>query len=73
MKTTKNGYSYYELQDMKEICGKCRYSYDGDWTVLDCDYCRLPKALELMKAMAKELDSEHPVSEQSTDSRDVVF
>lgn len=73
MKTTKHGYSYYELQDMKEICGKCRYSYDGDWTVVDCDYCRLPKALKLMEEMAKELEREHLVSKQFTDSRNAIF
>lgn len=73
MKTTKHGYSYYELQDMEDICEKCTYAYNGDWTVIDCDYCRLPKALKKMEEMAKELEREHAISKQFADSRNAIF
>lgn len=59
MNSTNHGYSYYELEDMKEICGKCRYSYGGDWSIQDCSYCRLPKALNLMKQQAQDLEELH--------------
>lgn len=56
MNSTKNGNKYYEMEDVKEICGKCRFSYAGDWSIQDCSYCLLPKMIEEFRIQAEYLD-----------------
>ena len=57
MNSTKHGYKYYEFEDVREICMRCRYGFCyGDWSIQDCSYCRLPKALETIKEQAEVLE-----------------
>lgn len=56
MKTSKHGYTYCEMEDVKEICGKCRFSYNGDWNIQDCFYCPLPKVIEVTKTLTQKLE-----------------
>lgn len=56
MKASKHGYIYCEMEDMKEICGKCRFSYNGDWSIQDCSYCPLPRIVQLTQKQAEQLE-----------------
>lgn len=58
MRFTSNNIGFYTMEDMQDICGKCQSaSYDGDWSIQDCDYCILPKVMFRMKVIADKLDA----------------
>lgn len=68
MRYTSNRVGFYTMEDMQEICNKCQFaSYDGDWSIQDCDYCVLPKAMLQMELIAGKLDS---ILESTIDQED---
>lgn len=56
MQETNEGIVYFEQEDVKPICDKCKSAYYSDWSIQDCDYCLLPRILAKTEAYARYID-----------------